>query len=104
MIFNFGGGKGKATFQNIPIPNIPKEEQEPFINLVDTIIESKEKIAKYNKHFDTLNAIDKIEITEEIEKLESLVKDSVGEIDSLVYELYGLSSNEIKIVEDSNGN
>jgi len=103
LTFLQGGGiKGEITIQAIqklPIPNIPKEEQEPFINLVDTIIESKEKIAKYNKHFDTLNAIDKIEITEEIEKLESLVKDSVGEIDSLVYELYGLSSNEIKIIE-----
>lgn len=101
MIFNFGGGKGKATFQNIPIPNILKEEQKPFIDLVDTIIESKEKIVKYNKHFDSLNAVDKIDIKEEIEKLESLVNDNIDEIDRLVYGLYGLNDDEIRIVEGS---
>ncbi|PHS56947.1 MAG: restriction endonuclease subunit M [Sulfurimonas sp.] len=89
----FENGVGK-----LPIPNIPKKEQEPFINLVNIIIESKEKIAKYNKHFDSLNAVDKIEIKEEIEKLESLVKESVDEIDGLVYGLYGLSGDEIRIV------
>ncbi|MDQ7060822.1 MAG: Eco57I restriction-modification methylase domain-containing protein [Sulfurimonas sp.] len=93
----FENGVGK-----LPIPNIPKEEQEPFINLVNIIIESKEKIAKYNKHFDSLSAVDKIEIKEEIEKLETLVLNSVNEIDSLVYRLYGLSNDEIKIVESSN--
>ena len=86
----------------VPIPNIPKEEQEAFIKLTNIIIDSKEKIAKYNKHFESLNAVDKIEIKEEIEKCESLVKKSVDEIDSLVYKLYGLSDDEIKIVESVN--
>jgi len=72
--------------------------QEPFINLVNIIIDSKEKIAKYNKHFESLNAIDKIEIKEEIEKLEILVQESIDEIDRLVYRLYGLSDEEIGIV------
>ena len=99
LLFNFGGGKGKSIFNEIPIPNIPKDQQTPFINLVDSIIDAKEKIVKYNKHYDTLNAVDKIEIKEEIEKLENLVKESENEIDSLVYELYGLSGNEILIVE-----
>jgi len=72
---------------------------EPFINLVNTIIDSKEKIAKYNKHLESLNAVQRIEIQEEIEKLERLVKNSVDEIDSLVYGLYGLSLDEVKIVE-----
>jgi hypothetical protein len=92
----FENGVGK-----LPIPDIPKEEQKPFINLVNTIIESKEKITKYKKHFDSLNAVDKIEIQEEIEKLETLVLNSVNEIDSLVYELYGLSGDEIGIIEDN---
>ena len=92
----FPNGVGK-----LPIPKIPKEKQEPFINLVDTIIESKEKIVKYNKHFDSLNAVDKIEIKEEIEKLESLVNDNIDEIDRLVYGLYGLNGDEIRIVEGS---
>lgn len=88
-----------TPISQVPIKNISKIEQEPFVNLVNIIIESKEKIAKYNKYFDSLNAVDKIEIKEEIEKLESLVISSVDEIDSLVYGLYGLSDDEIKIVE-----
>ncbi len=92
----FENGVGK-----LPIPNISKEKQEPFNNLVNIIIKSKEKIAKYNKHFDSLNAVDKIEIKEEIEMLESKVKNSMDEIDKLVYKLYGLKEDEIKIVEGS---
>ena len=67
--------------------------------MVDKIIDSKEKITKYKKHFDSLNAVDKIEIKEEIEKLENIVNDTIEEIDRLVYQLYGLSSDEIAIVE-----
>ncbi|WP_457748674.1 Eco57I restriction-modification methylase domain-containing protein [Sulfurimonas sp.] len=90
----FENGVGK-----LPIPNIPKEEQEPFIKLVNIIIDAKENIAKYKKHFESLNAVDKIEIKEDIEKLEDLVKSNIDEIDSMVYELYGLSGDEIKIIE-----
>jgi len=87
-----------TPISQVPVKDISKEAQEPFVNLVDTIIGSKEKIAKYNKHFESLNAVDKIEIKEEIEKLEDKVKSSVDEIDSLVYGLYGLSADEIKII------
>ena len=62
-------------------------------------MESKEKIAKYNKHFESLNAVDKIEIKEEIEKLEYLVDESIKEIDSLVYKLYGLNEDEVRVIE-----
>ena len=89
----------KQYVKQLPIPIIPKEQQKPFITLVDSIINSKEKITKYKKHFESLNAVDKIEIKEEIEKLESLVKESTDKIDSLVYELYGLNSEEVCIVE-----
>ncbi len=91
----FPNGVGK-----LPITSIPKQEQEPFILLVDSIINAKEKITKYNKHFDSLNAVDKIEIKEAIEKLEAEVEASMDEIDRLVYGLYGLSGDEIKIIED----
>ncbi len=74
--------------------------QEDFIILVDKIIDSKEKIAKYKKYFDTLNAVDKIEIKEEIEKLEEIINDTIDKIDRLVYKLYDLSSEEIKIIEN----
>ncbi len=99
LIFNFGGGKGKDSFKKLPILKISEDEQKPFIDLVDKIINSKEKIAKYKKHFDSLNAVDKIEIKEEIEKLENIVNESIEEIDRLIYKLYGLSSDEINIVE-----
>jgi type I restriction-modification system DNA methylase subunit len=91
----FENGVGK-----LPIPEIDKEQQQPFINLVDNILTLKEKIAKYKKHFDSLNAVEKIDIKEEIEKLENCINQSINEIDNMVYELYGLSEEEIKIVEE----
>ena len=89
-----------TPISQVPIKDISEEEQEPFINFVNIIIESKEKIAKYKKHFENLNAVDKIEITEEIEKLEALVSDNINKIDSLVYELYGLNNDEMQIIEN----
>nr|MBL0703795.1 hypothetical protein [Sulfurospirillum sp.] len=86
----------QLLYQNLESKSI---SQEPFIALVDTIIASKEKIAKYNKHFESLNVDDKIEIKEKIENLENLVKSSIEKIDNLVYDLYGLSSDEIKKIE-----
>ncbi|MDQ1341315.1 MAG: hypothetical protein QG567_2473, partial [Campylobacterota bacterium] len=87
------------VIQRIPIPKISEIEQQPFIELVDEILSSKEKIKKYKKHFDILNAVDKIEITEEIEKLESRVAECENAIDQMVYKLYGMSEDEIGIVE-----
>ncbi len=92
----FENGVGK-----LPIPKVSKEEQEPFINLVNTIIEAKETIAKYNKHFESLSAVDKIEIQEAIEKLETVVKESIEGIDRLVYGLYELDENEVKMIESA---
>ena len=63
----------KIFFEQIPVKQISTEEQKPFVNLVDRIIESKQK-------------------GEDTTSLES-------EIDQLVYQLYGLSEEEIKIVE-----
>lgn len=83
----------------LPIKNISPTEQQPFIELVDEILEAKEKIKKYKKHFDTLNAVDKIEITEEIEKLENRVKECENTINQMVYKLYGLTDDEIRVVE-----
>ncbi len=85
--------------KKIPIPKISPTEQQPFIELVDEILSAKEKIKKYRKHFESLNAVDKIEITEEIEKLEAIVINNENTIDMMVYKLYGLSSEEIKVVE-----
>ena len=61
--------------RNIPIPSATLERQEPIIDLVDKILVAK----KANPQADT-------------SKEET-------EIDRLVYQLYGLSEDEIKIVE-----
>ncbi|MBD3839573.1 MAG: hypothetical protein IE878_04190, partial [Epsilonproteobacteria bacterium] len=55
-------------------PKISQEEQQPFIDLVDKIMELKAQK----------------EDTKELE----------NQIDRKVYELYGLSEEEIKVVEE----
>ena len=59
--------------ENLPIPEIPENEQEPFIKLVDIILTKKENG----------------ENTDAEEK----------QIDMMVYNLYGLSEEEIEIIE-----
>ncbi|HFU75778.1 MAG TPA: hypothetical protein ENK66_05965, partial [Arcobacter sp.] len=88
-----------TPISQVPIKDIAEEQQKPFIDLVDKIIDAKEKIVKYKKHMDSMNAIEKIELKEEIEKLESLVEVSVTTIDQMVYALYELSADEIALVE-----
>ena len=63
----------KIFFEQIPVKQISIDEQKPFIELVDRIIDLKQKG----------------EATTSLE----------AEIDQLVYELYGLSAEEIRIVE-----
>ena len=73
-------GKGNIDvnpeyIRNIPIPSATKEQQRPIIDLVDKILVAKNE----NPQADT----------SEMEK----------EIDRLVYELYGLTEEEVKVVE-----
>ncbi|MCQ2668949.1 class I SAM-dependent DNA methyltransferase [Helicobacter pylori] len=84
--FYAGGGLGesgyrykKAFIERLPIPQITEKNQEladKIIALVDKILKSKEKDPKAN--------------TQRLEK----------EIDALVYQLYNLTDEEIKIIED----
>ncbi len=84
--FYAGGGLGesgyrykKAFIERLPIPKITPQNQEladKIIVLVDKILKSKEKDPKAN--------------TQQLEK----------EIDALVYQLYNLTDEEIKIIED----
>ena len=67
----------KFTVEQIPIPNIDKKLQHPFIQLVDKITTAK----CVNSQADT-------------RKLEN-------EIDELVYKLYGLTAEEIETLEKS---
>ena len=61
--------------RNIPIPSVTLEQQEPIIALVDKILAAKKADSSAD--------------TKEWEK----------QIDQKVYELYGLTDDEIKIVE-----
>ncbi|WQW39353.1 class I SAM-dependent DNA methyltransferase [Helicobacter pylori] len=84
--FYAGGGLGesgyrykKAFIERLPIPKITEKNQEladKIIVLVDKILQVKEKDPKAN--------------TQGLEK----------EIDALVYQLYNLTDEEIKIIED----
>ncbi len=84
--FYAGGGLGesgyrykKAFIERLPIPQITEKNQEladKIIALVDKILQAKEKDPKAN--------------TQELEK----------EIDALVYRLYNLTDEEIKIIEE----
>jgi type II restriction/modification system DNA methylase subunit YeeA len=65
----------KATIDEFPIKLINADEQKPFIDLVDQILDLKKQDSSAN--------------TSALEQ----------EIDQLVYELYGLTGEEIKIVE-----
>jgi hypothetical protein len=65
----------KIFFENIPIPELTEIEQKPFVDLVEKVIKGKERE----------------EDTSVLEK----------EIDQLVYELYDLTDEEIKIVENA---
>lgn len=65
----------KESLDVLPIKEISKKEQHPFIKLVDKILSLK----KQNPEADT--------------------SDLEAEIDKMVYELYGLSEEEVRVVE-----
>jgi adenine-specific DNA-methyltransferase len=87
------------VLKKIPIPQISQEQQQPIIDFVDEVINLKSKISKYKKHFDKLSAVEKIEISEEIEKAENRISEIEKELDKIVYKLYDLNENEIRIIE-----
>ena len=65
----------KEPLQRIPLPIVSPAQQQPIINLVDTILSTKKTKPQAD--------------TSELE----------NEIDNLIYNLYSLSNDEIKIVE-----
>lgn len=99
-----GTNRWKKTYvEQLPIPQIEEEKQQPFIKLVDEILDSKQKIKDYiilldeaikNDNFDR-----EIKLKKELETLENLCTTNEKTIDEMVYKLYGLSEDEVKIVE-----
>ncbi|MBT9146151.1 MAG: Modification methylase PaeR7I [candidate division WS2 bacterium] len=76
----------KEWVQKMPIPKISMVNQKPFIEFVDQIL-----------------AITKTEDYLENPTKQAKVKEYERQIDQMVYELYGLTEEEIKIVEGSVG-
>ena len=74
-----------TPLSEIPIKEISPKKQVPFINLVDQIL-------SITKDSDYLDNPDK----------QAKVKNFENQIDQLVYKLYDLTSEEIKIVEGFN--
>ena len=64
-------------WKQLPIPDVPPEQQEPIIELVDQILAAK-----------------RTDPDADVSELEN-------EIDQIVYLLYGLTPDEIKIVEEA---
>ncbi|MDX4026458.1 N-6 DNA methylase [Aliarcobacter skirrowii] len=90
--------------KQIPIPKIDEESQKPFIKLVDEILEAKQKIKDYKPLLDEAiknNNFDReIALKKELENLENIFTTNEKTIDQMVYKLYDLTQDEIKIVEN----
>jgi len=75
----------KFALEKVPVIKLSDEEQRPFVELVDKI----------------LNLIKDKNYLRDKEK-QAKVKDYEHQIDEMVYKLYGLTEEEIKIVEGKN--
>ena len=71
-----------TPLSEMPIKEIPPSQQQPYISLIDRIL-----IIKRDKNY-----------LEDLSK-QKQVKEYERQIDQMVYELYGLTEDEIKIVE-----
>jgi len=80
--------------KQIPIIEIPVLDQKPFIEVVDKILE----ITKYLSEYDAQAGDDYLINSTEQTK----VKKYERQIDEMVYKIYGLTEEEIKIIENFN--
>jgi hypothetical protein len=89
--------------KQIPIPKISEAEKTPFVESVDEIMGATQKIKEYKILLDEAirsNSFDReIQLKKHIQIFEELVVECENEIDKMVYALYGLSADEIGIVE-----
>ena len=95
----------KIFVEQVPIPKIEEEKQQPLIKLVDEILESKLKIRDYKVLLDEAMKNDnfdrEIKLKKELETLENISSSNEKKIDQMVYKLYDLTEDEIRIVEVS---
>lgn len=79
-----------ANAKTFPIKVIAEPKQQPFIEQVDKMLSLNKRLYEIGD-----------KKTDERVKLEEDIKKTDNEIDQLVYNLYGLTPDEIKIVEES---
>jgi adenine-specific DNA-methyltransferase len=95
----------KNPLLNLPIINPSGETQNKVTELVSQIIENKQKQIDYSKLFEkakTENNFDReIQLEKELGHIVSNIEKAENEINVVVYSLYELTDNEIKIVEES---
>jgi hypothetical protein len=69
--------------EKLPLKNINKQYQDPFIEVVNKILaitKSDDYLTNHNK--------------------QTILKEYENQIDQMVYQIYGLTDDEIKIVEN----
>ena len=74
--------------EGIPIPNISLEDQKPFVDLADKMLE-------LNYHLQNTKT------PKEKKKIKKQIEITDNKINQCVYKLYGLSDEEIDIIECS---
>ncbi len=77
-----------AHLRQLPIKKLILSSQQTMVKLVDKILELKQKLKKLGD-----------KVTDERKQVESEIEKTDRQIDELVYKLYGLTEEEIKIVE-----
>lgn len=78
----------KNAFLELPVKLVPIQQQQQFIKLVDKMLDLNKQLQKFGD-----------KITDERKRLESEIQKTDSQIDELVYKLYNLTAEEIKIVE-----
>jgi hypothetical protein len=77
-----------AYLNELPIKKISPEQQKPFIKLANRMLDLNKQLQQEKSD-------------SKRERLQQQIKDTDYEIDQRVYKLYGLTKEEIKIVEDN---
>ncbi len=94
----------KEPLLNLPIIEPNTEKQTEIAKFISKIIENKQKIIDYNKLLKQAKADNnfdrEIELSKELEKLETENETAENKIDDSVYNLYELSENDIAAIEN----
>lgn len=93
----------KAPLMDLPIINPPNEVQEQIAELVATIISHKQKQLDYQELWDKAKAENnfdrEIQLTNQLEQIETELQQAESKINSIIYRLYEIEPIEIATIE-----